>query len=326
MKVLLRTITTITAIFGVLTYIYRAIFVNHRSVGSELAEDVIRVATFDNTTADEELLERKEKENSDEYEIPTSLFRSNIDHYFVSDMKVYTVSPDEVESHTRVLYLHGGGYINQPSPFHWRFINKLVKETGLEFIVPIYPKVPVHTYEKAYEQVQVLYEQLISENDDLIIMGDSAGGGLTLGLVQYLYQQSKTLPKAQIVICPWMDVSLNNPEIENFIEVEPMLKREKLQVIGKLWRGDTDYNNYKVSPVYGNVIDLPKVYIFAGTREILVPDIRKYVDRLEDEGADFEYFEFEEQNHVFPLYPVKEGIEARRMIENILIDLREEIL
>lgn len=323
MKVLLRTITTVTAIFGVLTYIYRAIFVNHRSVGSELAEDLIRVATFDNTTADEELLERKEKENSEEYEIPANLFRTNIDHFFVSDMKVFTVSPEEKEFTMRVLYLHGGGYINQPSPFHWRFINKLVKETGLEFIVPIYPKVPVHTYDKAYQDVQALYEQLIKENDDLVIMGDSAGGGLTLGLVQHLKTQHIKLPKAQVVICPWMDVSLTNPEIANFIEVEPMLKQEKLQVIGKLWAGDLDTKDYKVSPLYGDLKDLPKVYIFAGSREILVPDIRQYVDRLESECADFEYFEFEEQNHVFPLYPVKEGIEARRMIEHILADLSE---
>ena len=101
----------------------------------------------------------------------------------LGDMKVFTVNADEKRGKLRILYLHGGGYINQPSPFHWRFISKLVEETELEFIVPIYPKAPEYTYIEAYEETLKLYKEMLKDGENIVIAGDSAGGGLTIGFV-----------------------------------------------------------------------------------------------------------------------------------------------
>lgn len=325
MKILFRGVAALTAISGVVMYVYRALFVNKRSIGSELAEDLIRVANFDIADVDDEMLERNAEENREEYEIPRSIVRSHIEDYKVDGMKVFVMSPKTEKRKQRVLYLHGGGYIHQPSAFHWRFLSKLVKETEMEFIVPIYPKTPEHTYDEAYGPVQELYRQLVSGNDDIIIMGDSAGGGLTLGLVQWLKTQSGLpMPKAQIVISPWLDITLSNPDIEDYETVEPMLKADNLKIIGKIWSGDADPDYYKVSPMFGDLGGLPKLYLIVGTREIILPDARKYVELLEAAGADYEYFEYEMQNHVFPLYPIREGIEARKQIGEILIGYDEE--
>lgn len=323
MKIIFRGAAVLTAVSGVIMYIYRALFINKRSIGSELAEDLIRVANFDLADVDEEMLERNAEENREEYEIPRSIVRSNIESYEVAGMKVFVMSPKTGKRKQRVLYLHGGGYIHQPSVFHWRFLSKLVKETEMEFIVPIYPKAPEHTYDEAYEPVQELYKQLVSENDSIIIMGDSAGGGLTLGLVQWLKKEQLPMPKAHIVISPWLDITLGNQDIEAFEGVEPMLKPDNLKIIGKIWSGDADPDYYKISPMYGDLTGLPKLYLLVGTREIILPDARKYVQMLEAAGADYEYFEYQMQNHVFPLYPIKEGIEARKQIGEILLSYDE---
>ncbi len=320
MKILFRGAAVLTAVSGVIMYIYRALFVHKRSIGSELAEDLIRVANFDLEDVNEEMLERNAEENRREYEIPKSIVTSHIESCEVSGMKVFSMSPKTPKSRQRVLYLHGGGYIHQPSVFHWRFLSKLVRETGMEFIVPIYPKAPEHTYIEAYEAVQDLYKQLVQESENIIIMGDSAGGGLTLGLVQWIKKASLPLPKAQIVISPWLDITLSNPEIEKFEAVEPMLKTDNLKVIGKIWSGDAAPDHYKVSPMFGDLTGLPKLYLFAGTREIILPDARKYAELLDKARADYEYYEYTMQNHVFPLYPIKEGIEARKQIKDILLE------
>lgn len=302
-------------------YIYRALFVHKRSVGSEFAEDLIRIANFDIADVDEEMLEKNREENSREYELPGSIVTSRSTSKEQFGMKVYYLCPKHKQSEQRVLYLHGGGYIHQPSVFHWRFLNKLVRETGMEFIVPIYPKTPEHTYDVAYEAVQALYKELTKDDKNIVIMGDSAGGGLTLGLTQWLKQAGLPLPKCQIVISPWLDISLSNPEIKEYEEAEPMLKADNLKIIGKIWSGDADPDYYKVSPMYGDLSGLPKVYLYVGTREIILPDARKYADLLEAAGADYEYYEYAMQNHVFPLYPIKEGIEARKEIQEILEEL-----
>lgn len=320
MKILFRGVAVFTAVSGVIMYIYRALFVNKRSIGSELAEDLIRVVNFDIAEVDDEMLERNAEENREEYEIPRSIVTSDIESYEVSGMKVFRMSPKSKKRKQRVLYLHGGGYIHQPSVFHWRFLSKLVKETEMEFIVPIYPKTPEHTYDAAYEAVQKLYKELVQENDNIVIMGDSAGGGLTLGLVQWIKKGQLPMPKAQIVISPWLDITLGNPDIEVYETVEPMLKPDNLKIIGKIWSGDADPDYYKVSPMFGDLSGLPKLYLIVGTREIILPDARKYVQLLEAAGADYEYYEYEMQNHVFPLYPIKEGIEARKQIRDILLE------
>src|SRR5699024_4324203 len=199
MKIVFRIFTKRTAKIGIFTYIYRAVFVNHRSVGSELAEDVIRVATFTREDDTEEFLDNKLLENRREYELPRAIFQTDIKEHMLGDMKVFTVNADEKRGKLSVLYLHGGGYINQPSPFHWRFISKLVEETELEFIVPIYPKAPEYTYIEAYEETLKLYKEMLKDGENVVIAGDSAGGGLTIGFVQYLKALGLPLPLAQVV-------------------------------------------------------------------------------------------------------------------------------
>ena len=323
MKTLFRGAAVFTAVSAGFMYVYRALFVHKRSVGSELAEDLIRVANFDLEDVNGEMLERNAEENRLEYEIPRSIVTSHIDSYHLHGMKVFSISPKTEQRKQRVLYLHGGGYIHQPSAFHWRFLSRLVKETEMEFIVPIYPKTPEHTYEEAYKAVEELYKKLVQEDENIVIMGDSAGGGLTLGFVQWLKKEQLPMPKAQIVISPWLDITLGNSDIEAYERVEPMLKPDNLKIIGKIWSGNAAPDYYKISPMYGDLSGLPKLYLFVGTREIILPDARKYVQLLEAAGADYEYYEYAMQNHVFPLYPIKEGIEARKQIGNILLGYDE---
>lgn len=308
-----------------LWYIIQAVIVEKRSVGSKLAEDIIKVFNFDLAEVDEEMLEKNMEHNRKEYILRDGLMRSDVTAFQDSGMKVFSVSPAEKKSTRRVLYLHGGGYVHQPSYFHWLFIDKMVRDTGLEFIVPIYPKAPEYTYRDAYKKVAALYQDLLKESDEeLIFMGDSAGGGLAVGFTQWLASENMTMPKAVIIISPWLDITLENPEMAEYAKVDPMLEPYNLKIIGRIWTGDSSPDNYKVSPIHGELKGLPKIYIFVGTREICLPDTRKFVSLLEEAEAPHEYHEYPMMNHVFPQYPILEGARARREIIEILEKVEEE--
>lgn len=308
-----------------LWYIIQAVIVEKRSVGSKLAEDIIKVFNFDLAEVDEEMLEKNMKHNRKEYILRDGVMRSDVTAFQDSGMKVFRVSPAEKKSTRRVLYLHGGGYVHQPSYFHWLFIDKMVRDTGLEFIVPIYPKAPEYTYRDAYKKVAALYQDLLKESDEeLIFMGDSAGGGLAVGFTQWLASENMTMPKAVIIISPWLDITLENPEMAEYAKVDPMLEPYNLKIIGRIWTGDSSPDNYKVSPIHGELKGLPKIYIFVGTREICLPDTRKFVSLLEEAEAPHEYHEYPMMNHVFPQYPILEGARARREIIEILEKVEEE--
>lgn len=305
-----------------LIYTGRAIFVDKRSVGSKIAEDLIRIVNFDLEEVDAKMLAGNFKENRKEHIIRENLMRSKVEHYYEAGMKVYRIIPTEKNVRRRVLYLHGGGYIHQPSPFHWLFIDKMVQDTGQEFIVPIYPKTPEFSYESAYKAVEQLYRNLMEEStEEMVLVGDSAGGGLAIGFSQWLASTKLPQPKGLIIISPWLDVTLENPEMKKYAKMDPMLKPDNLKIIGRIWAGEADLDYYKVSPIYGELTGLPKLYLFVGEREICLPDARKFAGMLEAAGAPHEYYEYPMMNHIFTHYPIREGGEARRQIEEILESL-----
>ena len=307
---------------SVLSYAGRAVLIEGRSVGSRLAEDIIRIVNFDLEDVDAEMLARNFRENRREHRIPEGIMRSEIEPFQEAGMKVYRMRPRRRRGHRRVLYLHGGGYIHQPSIFHWLFLDRMVQDTGLEFIVPIYPKAPEHSFERAYIAVAALYQKLLGESAaPPVLMGDSAGGGLAIGFAQWLSEEGLPMPKGLIVISPWLDVTLEHPEMDKYAKLDPMLKPENLKVIGRIWAGNYDPAHYRVSPINGPLEGLPKLYMFVGEREICLPDARKFAHMLREAGAEHEYYEYPLMNHVFPQYPIPEGANARRKMRTILESL-----
>lgn len=110
----------------------------------------------------------------------------NITEEQVEGRKVFIISPNNSESEKVILYFHGGSYVAEVSNQHGEFIGKLVSDTGATVIVPDYPLTPKYTYKDVFEMVQPLYTQIIEKVklENLIVMGDSAGGGLALALME----------------------------------------------------------------------------------------------------------------------------------------------
>ena len=110
----------------------------------------------------------------------------NVAEEQVEGRKVFIISPNNSESEKVILYFHGGSYVAEVSNQHWEFIGKLVSDTGATVIVPDYPLTPKYTYKDVFEMVQPLYTQIIEKvkSENLIVMGDSAGGGLALALME----------------------------------------------------------------------------------------------------------------------------------------------
>ena len=175
-----------------------------------------------------------------------------------------------------VLYLHGGAYVNGFNAHQWRFMDRLARQTGCTVVAPAYHLAPWADYARAYDDLTALYRALLAENPGrrLILMGDSAGGGLALGLAEALAGAGDPLPERLILFSPWVDVSMDNPDIADYLAVEPMLHFDLVKVHGQYWAGDADTHHWQVSPLFGDMAGLPPVTVYCGTRELLYPDIR----------------------------------------------------
>ena len=218
-----------------------------------------------------------------------------------------------------VFYMHGGGYQHDFSPFHWKFIKKLTDQTDAAVIAPAYHLIPFGTCQDAFDLIVPLYRKYADQQPEkkLIVMGDSSGGGLALALAEYLKAEKMRVPDETILLSPWVDASMENPELLNFADKDPWLTIPWLKVCGRHWAGQYDIHDYRVSPIYGNVVGLTNVTVFSGTRELFYPDILKFFAMLDPKGN--ELIIGPDMMHVFPILPIPEAEQyCSRIFETIM--------
>lgn len=218
------------------------------------------------------------------------------------ERNVFVITPKEGEiTDKKILYFHGGSYMAEMSSKHWEFIKKLTLDTKSTIIIPDYPLTPKYNYKDVYDMVEPLYEEIQKRinNENLIVMGDSAGGGLALGLLEKVSQENMAIPKKIILISPWLDVRLNNPKIEEVQKNDKELNKETLKLAGIAYAGNDGINSYLVNPIDGNLSNLSNITIITGTNDILNPDVHVLEEKAEEQGKNIEIKEYEGAGHIW---------------------------
>lgn len=217
----------------------------------------------------------------------------------ITNFNVYTISPKQNGSNKYILYLHGGAYVNKFVKQHWDLAKEIINATAATMILPDYPLAPEHTFVDTIKMAEKTYRKLRSKVDskDIIFMGDSAGAGLALALAKKLKKENKVQPSQIILLSPWLDVSMKNPDAKLIEPTDIMLKVDSLKRAGKLYANDTNLDNYLISPINGSFKGLAKISIFIGTHDILYPDCKKLQTILEKEDIPFNIFEYPKMFH-----------------------------
>ena len=267
-----------------------------------------KLRDIDETKRLEKQKEDKNEETVNVYEFDTkSKFYTRI----VSDRQVWHLNSVNASNST-IFYIHGGSYVHEFVDIQWEMADKIAQEADAEVIIPDYGLAPFYTYKNSYELLTKLYTDYIAKNPDknVYIMGDSAGGGLALGLVQEFVQNNITLPKGLILLSPWVDLTMSNPDIKKYVKKDPLLHVDTLLADAKSWAGDADLSDWKVSPLYGDMRGLPQVLLFSGTRELLYPDAGLLANKLKEASVETTFVVGENLNHVYPAFPIPEATKA----------------
>ncbi len=271
-------------------------------------------------TMTEVMLAYKRARKKQKYNLPLFMKMSqNVDDIFSHDMQLFYMNV-ESQSDTLVIYLHGGAYVQEMLVFHWLMLDKITSISKSRFIIPDYPLAPFSDFKDCYKKLSRFYKKILEYYPDkkIIFMGDSAGGGLCVGLSMYLAKLGLRQPDKLILLSPWIDLVMDNPEIDNYIKDDPMLKYNELKVDAKYWANGTKLTDYRLSPIYGDVTCLKDVTIFVGTHEFFYPDIMKFVDKLKENKVRNKVYIGEGLNHVYPVFPIPEAREAIKTIKRII--------
>jgi len=235
--------------------------------------------------------------------------------------EVFTVAPrsrrrrnDPAAGH--VMYIHGGAYVEGIFRWQWHFVGWMAERLGTTFTVPLYPLAPEHDCAAASAVVLGVYRELLAHDDPsrLVVMGDSAGGGLAMSLAIQAISAGLAKPAALVLVSPWLDVTMTDPAQIEIEKVDPLLLRAGAKAAGRWYAGAMSTTDPRVSPLYGEIASLPPILMFCGTHDILLTDARRLAKRAAAEGTAVEYHEEPGLMHVYPLLFFPESRKARDRI------------
>lgn len=245
----------------------------------------------------------------------------NIKDTTFKNRKVYSITANEGASNDlHIIYLHGGSYVAEATNAHWNFIHDLAESTGATVILPDYPLTPKYKYTDVFDMLEPLYEKYLKKAgaENLILMGDSAGGGLALALAQKMGEEDIEQPKRLILLSPWLDVTMTNSEIDEVQENDPILIKETLRLAGIAYAGKENVTSYLVSPVYGPMEKLKNVTIYTGTYDILNPDVHVLDKRAKEVGLELDIRETKKALHTWMLENSELAKETFQDIVNLI--------
>ena len=297
-----------------------------RSVKSLVLEDATR--TLPVSVKREPSFEESMEKSAQPFVLPQAV-RKRIGLRELDDFEdTFVLEPKNKTTDDVIFYLHGSNFWYNPSRYHYAFMRRLSNKLGAELILPVYPKAPAHTAVEIQQMLIDRYLYIVRGKgipaENVVFVGDAAGGGLALAILQKLRYLALPMPKQAFLISPWLDITNSNPEMEEIQPNDPVLNIEKLAFKGAKYAGDLDLTHPTVSPIYGDLSGLPKLTVFAGTREIFCADVKKLREIAEDKNLDIDVHIYKNQMHFFVGLPIPEGEEAIGIIASELYGAEED--
>ncbi|WP_216586216.1 alpha/beta hydrolase [Streptomyces brasiliscabiei] len=217
-----------------------------------------------------------------------------------------------------VLYLHGGAYVAGSAR---DCINAahLSADGGPDLVSVEYRLAPEHPYPAAVDDALAVYRELVRAPgpDRLVVVGESAGGGLALALLQKAREEGLPMPAAVVPVFPWVDLTLSGASATANIGRD-MLTRSHLLEAADGYADGRDPRDPGLSPLFGSFRGFPRTYVPVGRHDLLLDDARRLVARMRAEDVQVVLDEWPGTIHGFVRVPSAEGQQCRRRIQDFV--------
>ena len=247
---------------------------------------------------------------------PESLAKKySVQTYSKNGRPIYHIGGPESERRPRILYFHGGAFLTGLTKKHWGFAEALLGGTGCSMVIPDYPLVPEHTCRKISSFCMELYEAMLPHcPGGIILMGDSAGAALAMITAQQAVQRKLPLPHRLLLLSPLLDATKNNPVKNVLAPRDPVLEPEGCQEAALLYAGSEPLDSPLVSPIFGSMKGLPKVFAWTGTNDMLYADTLLLREALHQAKTPYHIYTYPDMVHDWMFDGFRESRHAIRQI------------
>lgn len=192
----------------------------------------------------------------------------------------------------RLLYLHGGGYVIGSPDTHTGLAGELAARTGLRATSVDYRLAPEHPFPAAVDDGLAAYRDLLATGADpreLVVAGDSAGGGLSIATLLAAREAGLPQPAAVVVFSPWVDLTLSGESIRTKEDADPIFSEADVRAYADLYIGSGNRSNRNhplASPVFADLAGLPPLLVQVGADEVLLDDAVRLAARAGAAGVE----------------------------------------
>jgi len=197
-----------------------------------------------------------------------------------------------------LLYLHGGAYYFGPVKEHWLYLARICTHTKMAGIMVDYGLAPQMPYPNGMAEISRLIDSL-DLSGYWAMLGDSSGAAMAVSTVFRLRKAGKPLPTKLVLMSPWLDATLTNPDIKLTEKDDVMMTVERLSSAARAYVGNADRNDPDISPMFGDLDHLPPMLMQIGTADLLLADCRKFHLRCREAGVPVHYEEYPRAFHDF---------------------------
>ena len=217
------------------------------------------------------------------------------------------------------MFIHGGGYYRGSIDATRATVARISAEAKVRCISIEYRLAPEHPFPAAVDDTYTAYNWLLKEGinpKNIIVSGQSAGGGLCLALLLKIKENNGFQPKGAVAISPWTDLSQSGKTMITNANIDPVISKQYLDRMANLYLSKTPNISPLASPLYGDLSGLPPMLVQVGSAETMLDDSKRFVERAKEAKVDVQIEVWEDMFHGWhgSAHILKEAEEAIKSI------------
>lgn len=234
-------------------------------------------------------------------------YKCNIDQFMLKNIPAEWVYSDRNRNSKKVvLFLHGGGFIGLGPVTHRGITSYVAKKSGAKVLAIRYRKAPEHKYPAQINDALMAWDWLIEQGykpENICLMGDSAGGNLSLTTTLKLIKENRQTPACVCALSPWCDLTAKGESITKNKSADAMIPAARLRDVARAYAGYHSLYDPLISPLFANFEGFPPLMIQVGSTEVLHGEAVELSENAKRQSSSpVELIVWENASHVFQVW------------------------
>lgn len=203
-----------------------------------------------------------------------------------------------------ILYWHGGAYVLGTLYSHRYQQARIARFTRARVLQVEYRLAPEEPFPAGLEDACATYHWLLQQGilpEQIVVLGESAGAGLALGMLLALRDAQVPLPAATVCLSPWFDLALSGAWVRTSTRPDFVLTAQRLRLAASAYLGSSDPHTPLASPLYGDLHGLPPLLLQVGTNDALLEDSQRLAVSAQEAGVPVKLTIWPEMPHVWQM-------------------------